>query len=86
VSWQILTGQAWADIEKLDESERNGLADDLMAWVESGKPRHNRRDLAGTELYDDRLPSGFDVVYLADESVPYAALLRVRWAPPSAST
>jgi hypothetical protein len=83
VSWRILTGQAWGDIEKLNESERNAIADDLMAWVEAGPPRRNRRDLAGAELYDDGLPSGFDVVYLVDESVPYAALLRIRRASPA---
>ena len=86
MSWQILTGQAWTDIEKLSEPERNAVAEDLMVWVDAGPPRRNRRDLVGVELYDDRLPSGFDVVYLVDESASYAALLRVRRVPPSAST
>ena len=85
MSWRILTGQAWADIERLDEGERDAVTSDLMAWVEAGPPRQNRRDLAGVELFDDRLPSGFDVVYIIDESIPYAAVLRIRPAPPAAS-
>jgi hypothetical protein len=49
-----------------------------MEWVEAGPPRTNRRDVAGAELFEDELRSGFEVVYLVDESVPYAAILRVR--------
>jgi hypothetical protein len=78
VSWRILTDSAWSDMEALTEAERDALASDFMGWVEAGPPRETRRQLAGAQMFQDALPSGFEVVYLVDESVPYAAVLRIR--------
>jgi hypothetical protein len=78
VSWRILTDRAWTDLGAFDEDERQAIASDLLAWVEDGPPRSNRRELTGVELFDDQLPSGFEVMYLVDESVSYAAVLRIR--------
>lgn len=80
MTWRILTDQAWFDLERLQDSERSSVVDDLMAWIEHGPPRQARRQLGGAELFEHRLPSGFDVVYLVDERVPYVAVLRVRKA------
>ncbi|MDQ2727932.1 MAG: hypothetical protein M3Y91_08750 [Actinomycetota bacterium] len=80
MSWRVLTDRAWNDLEAFEDEERAALTSDLLEWIDAGPPRINRRSLAGVELYDDRLPSGFQVVYLVDQSVPFAALLRVRRA------
>jgi hypothetical protein len=78
VSWRILLNQAAPDLESLDDADRALISAELMEWVEAGPPRRNRRYVAGAELFEDELRSGFEVVYLVDESVPYAAVLRVR--------
>jgi hypothetical protein len=78
VSWRILLNQAAPDLEKLDEADRTSISSELTEWIEVGPPRRNRRDVAGAELFQDELRCGFEVVYLVDESVPYAAVLRVR--------
>jgi hypothetical protein len=78
VSWRIRLNQAAADLERLDDEDRASMSAELMEWVEAGPPRINRRDVAGAELFEDNLRSGFEVVYMVDESVPYAAILRVR--------
>ncbi|MDQ6614556.1 MAG: hypothetical protein M3083_07375 [Actinomycetota bacterium] len=82
MSWRILTASAWADLENLTDDERAAVASDLLAWVDPGPPRSNRREVRGVEMFDDRLPSGFEVVYVVDEVVPYAALLRIRRTKP----
>ena len=78
MSWRILLNQAAPDLERLDDEDRASISGELMEWVEAGPPRTNRRDVAGAELFEDELRSGFEVVYLVDEAVPYAAILRVR--------
>jgi hypothetical protein len=81
VSWRVLTDTAWSDLEGLTAEERSSIASDLMAWTEHGPPRGNRREVGGALLFTDDLPSGFRVVYVVDESVPYAAVVRIRRRP-----
>jgi hypothetical protein len=79
VTWQVLTtGTGWADVEKLAEAERMPVSADLMTWVDNGPPRTARRVVAGVEVYEDQIASGYEVTYFVDESVPYAAIVRVR--------
>lgn len=79
MSWRVFaTDASQSDFDELSDVERSALADDLFAWVETGPPRANRRLVAGTEVFEDEVPSGFRVVYFVDESEPYVGVLRVR--------
>jgi len=79
VNWRIFaTDASQPDFDRLSDERRAALADDLFAWVEAGPPHVNRRVVGGLEFFEDRVGSGFSVTYFVDESVPYAAILRVR--------
>ena len=67
-----------AAVETLSEAEKATLTVELFGWVEDGPPRRNRRLIFGAPLFEDRLPSGFEVAYFVDESIPYVAVVRVR--------
>jgi len=73
-----LLNQASDDLDRLDEEDRQAVARELMEWVEVGPPRGTRREIAGVELFQDLLRSGFEVVYLVNEAAPYIAILRIR--------
>ena len=78
MSWRVLaTDASQRDFEKLTESERTALTEDLFSWVETGPPRVNRRVVAEVELFEDEVPSGFVVTYFVDETEPYVAVVRV---------
>ncbi|MCA1705645.1 MAG: hypothetical protein LC808_21260 [Actinobacteria bacterium] len=68
-----------AALEGLGDAEKDAGAADLFPWVENGPPPEDRRTLWGAELIEDDLPLGFRVAYFVDESVPYVAVIRVRW-------
>jgi len=79
VSWRIFaTDASQPDFDRLNDEERAALADDLFGWVETGPPRGNRRLVAGLDLFEDRVGSGFLVTYFVDDLAPYVAILRVR--------
>ncbi|HEX9547603.1 MAG TPA: hypothetical protein VF942_09715, partial [Acidimicrobiales bacterium] len=79
MSWRIIaTDASQLDFEALSEGEQASLADDLFGWVDDGPPRTKRRELAGVELFEDEVPSGFLVAYFVDENEPHVAILRVR--------
>jgi len=79
VSWRIfVTDSAAGDLSRLSEPERNAVNEDLFAWVDTGPPKANRRELGDLELFEDALPSGFRVTYFVNETEPYVAVLRVR--------
>jgi len=79
VSWRIIaTDASQPDFDRLSDEERAALADDLFGWVETGPPRANRRLVAGLDLFEDRVRSGFMVTYFVDDSALYVAILRVR--------
>jgi len=79
VSWRIFaTDASQPDFDRLSDEERAALAGDLFSWVETGPPRANRRLVAGLDLFEDRVRSGFTVTYFVDDSAPYVAILRVR--------
>ena len=80
MSWRILNGQIEPDLDRFEEADRDAITTELMDWVEGGPPMRNRRDLAGIDAYEDRLDCGFDVTYIVDEAIPYAAILRIRRA------
>ena len=78
----IVVAYAEADLDQLSEAERTAVTDDLWSWVEDGPPRLRRRTVGGAQAFDDQLPSGFAVVYFADEAQRYVAVLRIRRGPP----
>ncbi|MHB8439615.1 MAG: hypothetical protein ACYDD4_10675 [Acidimicrobiales bacterium] len=79
MSWRvILTDSVQPDIDRLTEEERLEFESMLFRWIETGPPRLAVRDLRGFRVFDERLKSGPVVTYFVDESVPYAAILRVR--------
>lgn len=79
MSWRIFaTDTSQPDFERLSDEERELLADELFRWVETGPPRSNVRVVAGAQLFEDRLVSGFTVVYFVNEDEPYVGIVRVR--------
>jgi hypothetical protein len=79
VSWSVIvTDSSQQDFDSLTASERSALAEDLFRWVEVGPPRTNREAVAGAEIFEDHVPSGFTVAYFVNQSGPYVAILRVR--------
>jgi hypothetical protein len=79
VSWRIFaTDASRLDFDALSAAEQARLADDLFVRVDDGPPRTKRRDIAGAELFEDQVRSGFLVTYFVEESEPYVAILRVR--------
>lgn len=76
MSWRVVVTETV--LEGLSEAEKATVTAELFAWVEAGPPRKNRRPVFGAPLFEDSLPSGFDVAYFVDESVPYVAVVRVR--------
>ena len=79
MSWRVFaTDASQPDFDRLSDEERAALADDLFDWVETGPPRANRRLVGRSDLFEDRVRSGFTVTYFVDDSAPYVAVLRVR--------
>jgi hypothetical protein len=76
VSWRVVVTET--AVEGLSEADKATVTDELFGWVEDGPPRRNRRPIFGAPLYEDSLPSGFEVAYFVDESIPYVAIVRVR--------
>ena len=76
MSWRVVLGDA--ALEGLSASEEEAVTTQLFAWVESGPPMRNPRDLRGAQLFEDELPTGHRVSYFVDASVPYVAIVRVR--------
>ena len=83
MSWQVFVrATAEADLENLNEGDRQTLAFELFSWVESGPPQETRRDVLGVEMFDDSTPSGFRVTYVVDEDNERVLVVRSR-KPPS---
>jgi hypothetical protein len=79
VSWRVFaTDYLQSDLDALSEDDRVSLHDELFSWVETGPPMVNRRNVAGAELFEDHLPSGFLITYFVELNEPYVAILRVR--------
>ena len=79
MNWRVIvTDSVQLALDTLTEEERIELESMLFGWIETGPPRHAHRSVMGVRVFDERLPSGPVVTYFVDESVPYAAVLRVR--------
>lgn len=79
MSWCVLaTDTSQPDFDRLSDAERAALAEELFTWVEAGPPRANPRLVAGAEIFEDEVPSGFVVTYFVDDTLLYVAILRVR--------
>ena len=76
MSWRVVVTEIALD--GLSNAEKATVTAELFAWVETGPPRQNRRPVFAAPLFEDSLPSGFEVAYFVDESVPYVAVVRVR--------
>jgi len=76
VSWRVVITET--ALEGVSDAEKAAVTAELFAWVEAGPPRQNRRPVFGAPLFEDRLPSGFEVAYFVDAAVPYIAVVRVR--------
>lgn len=76
MSWRVVVTET--ALEGLSDADKATVTAELFAWVETGPPRQNRRPVFGALLFEDALPSGLEVAYFVDESVPYVAVVRVR--------
>ncbi len=74
--WRVILGDA--ALEGLGEADEETVTAELFAWIEVGPPMRNRRELRGSQLFEDDLPSGHHVTYFVNASVPYVAIVRVR--------
>jgi len=81
VTWRVLTNAVASDLERLSDEDRDAVVQDLLGWVDDGPPRGHPREVGGARLFEERLPSGFEVVYVVVETVPLVALLRLRRTP-----
>ena len=78
MNWKVFaTDASQPDFDRLSDLEQSLLADQLFEWVKVGPPRATQRNIAGVELFEDRLASGFAVVYFVNEDEPYVAIVRV---------
>ena len=79
MSWRVFaTDYLQSDLDALSGDERAALHDGLFSWVETGPPMINRRNIAGAEVFEDQLSSGFLITYFVELNEPYVAILRVR--------
>lgn len=82
MSWQLFVrAAAEADVENLEQAEREALVSELFSWVDSGPPRDTRRDVLGVEMFDDDTPSGFRVTYVVDDDNQRILVVRIRMHP-----
>lgn len=79
MTWRVVTGDAaWSDIEGLTDAEWAAVASGLVAWVDTGPPRSQRRVVGGVELFEDEIAPGCRATYLVNEAEAYVAVVRVR--------
>ena len=79
MSWRIVaTDASQADFDRLRDEERAPIPMTFSVGLKPGPPRANRRLVAGLDLFEDRVRSGFTVTYFVDDAAPYVAILRVR--------
>lgn len=75
-SWRVLVTDAPNPTSTGSPKPTALLADEFFRWVEAGPPATNPRTVAGVEVFEDRLPSGFVATYFVAEQEPYVAVLR----------
>ncbi len=78
VTWRVLVTDAPNPTSTGSPKPTALLAHELFRWVEAGPPATNPRTVAGVEVFEDRLPSGFVATYFVGEREPYLAVLRAR--------
>lgn len=82
MSWGIdFTSRVRADLVGLEEQTTEALTDALMAWVENGPPRENRRELGGTEFFEAPIAQRYLLGYIVREDPPGVLLLWLRRRP-----
>lgn len=82
MTWGIdFTSQVRADLVGLEEEASEELTDVLMAWVEDGPPRENRRHLGGFEFFEATVAQRNLLGYMVREDPPGVLLLWLRRRP-----
>ena len=68
MTWRVFVrASAETDFEALDPGDQAQLAEELLAWVEHGPPRQERRDLLGVEMFND-VVANCRITYYVDET------------------
>jgi hypothetical protein len=78
VSWRIVPSDT--AFEGLSQAEEEAVTLELFSWVDNGPPRGERREVFGVELFQDELPSGYEITYFVSDAEQHAAIVRVRKA------
>lgn len=82
MTWGIdFTSRVRADLVGLEEQTSEVLTDTLMAWVEHGPPRENRRELGGIEFFEASIAQRYLLGYIVREEPPGVLLLWLRRRP-----
>jgi hypothetical protein len=82
VTWGIdFTSRVRTDLVGLEEQTSEALTDTLMAWVENGPPRENRRQLGGVEFFETTIAQRYLLGYVVREDPPGVLLLWLRRRP-----
>lgn len=74
VNWRVVVTET--TLEGLSEAENATVTAALFAWVEPGPPPTEPTPGLRRPPCEDSLPSGFEMAYFVDESVPYVAVVR----------
>ena len=70
-----------SDLVGLEEQASEILTDTLVAWVENGPPRENRRQLGGIEFFEASIAQRYLLGYIVREEPPGVLLLWLRRRP-----
>lgn len=82
MTWGIdFTSRVRTDLVGLEEQTSEALTDTLMAWVENGPPRENRRQLGGVEFFETTIAQRYLLGYVVREDPPGVLLLWLRRRP-----
>jgi len=84
VTWRVFVrADAEADFERLDEPDRQSLAEELFSWIGDGPPPLTPRDVLGVEMFDDMIRSVFRVTYVLDDVLENVLVIRIRRVGPA---